>query len=679
MRRSKPCSREPRVYGIVAFVMTAALGSAAGQDGSLTVSPLFSNHAVLQRDMPIRFWGTSDPGTTVSGTFAGSEFSTTADDDGHWETVIGPKAAGGPFVLYVHSGDDSIRSNNILVGDVWLCSGQSNMGWRLEQSDRGAEFIESASSDGLRMLQANRRTSHEPIDTVDSRGWRTDAPAYVARFSAVGYHFGRLLHEQTGVPIGLIESTWGGTPAEAWTPEPTLRANTDWAQPLLDTLPDYDVPPEELQAQVDAFERQHADYIARVLEAEQGLPAGWHTPEHVDADWTDITAPGFWEPVIGSVDGIVWLRKTVVLTEAQAEAGATLHLGMIEEYDDTFVNGTRVGGMNYPSPGAGRREREYPIEPGVLRPGPNTIAVRAVDTRTAGGFGSPPGAMRLRTRAGDVSLDGSWKLRVSHDARDDGGFPLEGTRMVTAARQQRRPAALYNGMIEPFTRLPIKGVIWYQGESNNGRAEQYAEMFPAMIQSWRNAWRATGATDDDFPFLFVQLPNYRVRSPEPEESGWAELREAQEAALDLPATGMAVTIELGQADDIHPRNKLPVAERLAAIALNDVYARPDPLAHSPRMATCTMGADGSVLVRFSGVQKLTTIDGEPPKGFALAGSDGILRWAQAEIVSDGIRVSRRDIAAPTEIRYAWAWNPELNTTNAGGRPLAPFRETLADH
>ncbi|MEO0631167.1 MAG: sialate O-acetylesterase, partial [Planctomycetota bacterium] len=303
-----------RAYGIAAFAVTAAISGVAAQESSLAVSPLFSSHAVLQRDEPIRFWGTSEPGSLVSGTFAGSEFEAEADGAGRWEAVIDPKPAGGPFVLYVNSGDASIRSNNILVGDVWLCSGQSNMGWRLEQSDLGDRFIQAAGNEQLRVLQANRRTSHEPINAVDSRGWRPDASSYVPRFSAVGYHFGRLLQEETGVPIGLIEATWGGTPAEAWTPEPTLRANPSWAQPLLDKLPEYDLSPEELQSQVDAFEAKHADYIASILENEQGLAAGWQLPEHDDSEWTDINAPGFWEPVIGSVDGIVWLRRTVALS-----------------------------------------------------------------------------------------------------------------------------------------------------------------------------------------------------------------------------------------------------------------------------------------------------------------------------------------------------------------------------
>ncbi|MEL7483846.1 MAG: sialate O-acetylesterase, partial [Planctomycetota bacterium] len=499
MRRSDRGRSTARTYAVHAIVVSAAVTHAGAQDATLTVSPLFSSHAVLQRDEPIHFWGTSEPGASVTGTFARATFETAADDSGRWRATIDPLPAGGPHVLYLTSGDESLRSNNILIGDIWLCSGQSNMGWRLEQTDLGEQFIDAAGNAQLRLLQANRRTSHEPIDVVDSRGWRPDAPSYVPRFSAVGYHFGRIVQEETGVPIGLIESTWGGTPAEAWTPEPTLRDNTDWAQPLLDKLPAYDVSPQELEAQIAAFEAKHADYIAGILEAEAGLPAGWHTPQLDDSGWQTIGAPGFWEPIIGSVDGIVWLRRTITLSADQAQAGGTLFLGMVEEYDDTYVNGVRIGSMNYPSPGAGRREREYTIEPGILSPGENTIAIRVVDTRTAGGFGSPPGTMRLATPDGDVSLDGQWRIRISHNARDDGGFPLEGTRMVTAARQQLRPAALYNGMLHQFVGMPIKGVIWYQGESNNGRAEQYAELFPAMIRSWRDAWRASDMAAADFP------------------------------------------------------------------------------------------------------------------------------------------------------------------------------------
>lgn len=653
--------------------------AAVGQE--LTVSPLFSSYSVLQRDAAIHLWGSAKPDSSVAVEFAGKSVGIKANDEGRWEAEFPAMDAGGPYTLTLTNGDETVTLKNILVGDVWICSGQSNMGFRLENDIRGKDTIANASNDSLRLMQINRRTSNDPIDEVDSRGWRPDRPDYAERFSAVGYYFGQQLQSELGVPIGLIESTWGGTPAEAWTPEPALRAGSSWSSDILDTIPSYDISPEESQRQVDEFEAQHAAYIERILTDEVGLTEGWHELGFDDTGWTTFDAPQFWEPVIGNIDGIVWLRKTITLTAAQAEGEAKLELGMVDEYDDTYVNGVRVGGLNYPSRGAGRKNRSYTVPAGLLREGENAIAIRVVDTRSAGGFGSMADAMHLETAQTFLPLAGEWKAKVSHDSKVlDGGFPLEGTRMVTSAQQHRRPSALYNGMIHCLTDLPVKGVIWYQGESNASRpAEEYASLFPAMIEAWREGWSANGHSgigSEELPFLFVQLPNYHAQNPEPEESDWAELREAQSAALELPATGMAVTIDVGEPDDIHPRNKYPVGQRLAAIAMADVYGKTDPGAHSPALASIDAGSDGVVTVEVKHATGLHTVDGGSPKGFALAGDDGVFIWAQAEIEGESISVWSPDIPNPAEIRYAWAWNPETNIVNTGEKPMAPFRAIL---
>ena len=664
--------------GTVALISLPSVAHA--QD--LSVSPYFSSYAVIQRDAAIRVWGESEPGDHIAAEFNGQSAKATADDDGQWTLDFPAMKAGGPYTLTITDGEETVTSKNILVGDVWVCSGQSNMGFRIENDIRGAEAIANANNNQFRLMQINRRTSNDPINQVDSRGWRPDGPDYAGRFSAVGYFFGRQIQSELGVPVGMIESTWGGTPAEAWTPEPALRDGSDWAQNILDSIPSYDRSPEETEKLVAEYEAKHAAYIKRILTDETGLAEGWNSESYNDSDWTTFDAPQFWEPILGNIDGVVWLRKAITLTEAQASGSATLNLGMVDEYDDTYVNGVRVGGLNYPSPGAGRKERSYTVPADVLRAGENVIAIRVVDTRSAGGFGSMADAMHLETSNGFLPLAGTWKAKVSHDSKAlDGEFPLEGPRMVTSAQQHRRPSALYNGMIHCITGLPVKGVIWYQGESNGGRAAEYASLFPAMITAWRNAWNEHGlhgVGTDDLPFLFVQLPNYHARSEAPEESDWAELREAQTKALDLPAVGMAVAIDVGEPDDIHPRNKYPVGQRLAAIAMADVYGKSDPTAHSPSFAAASASSDGVVTVELDSAKGLHTTDGARPKGFSLAGDDGVFIWAEAEIAGDSIRIWSPNIPDPVEIRYAWAWNPETNIVNVGDKPMAPFRAKLRE-
>lgn len=667
-----------QIGSLIASMTLAGLVSAQ----ELSVSPLYSSYAVLQRDADITLNGKAAAGTEVSIEFAGQTISATANESGIWSVTLPAMDAGGPHVLLVTAGDEQIKNHSILIGDVWVCSGQSNMGFRLENSIGGIDATANAANESVHLIQMNRRTSNEPLDEVDSRGWRPDRPDYAGRFSAVGYYFGQSLQSELGVPIGLIESTWGGTPAESWTPEATLRSNPEWAGDLLESIPLYDMTEEEKDKLVAEFETAHGNYIARILDAEQGEDLGWHTPDLDDADWTDYEAPAFWEPTLGSIDGIVWLRHTLTLTADQAAEDATLELGMVDEYDDTWVNGERVGGLTYPSRGAGRKKRSYTVPASVLHEGENVIAIRVVDTRSAGGFGSMAEEMHLETSHNLIPLAGTWKAKVAYDSKAiDGEFPLEGTRMVKAAQQHRRPSSLYNGMIHSMAGLPVRGFIWYQGESNSGRHDQYAKLFPAMISSWRQSWSEHGTAGlhgGEIPFYFVQLPNYRSRSEQPEESDWAELREAQTKAIDLPDVGMAVSIDVGDADDIHPRNKLPVGERLADAVLADVYGHDNPTAHSPTFAGASTGSDGVVTVRLDNAQGLHTADNRAPQSFALSGSDGTFVWADAEIHGQTVTIWSHEVPNPVEVRYAWAWNPDTNLVNGGGKPVAPFRAVLED-
>ena len=663
--------RQVTAAGIGALCAIVLSPGSAGEDLALSVSPMYSSYAVVQRDHPIPVRGHAAPGARIRVTLGELDAESVADEEGRWIAELEALGAGGPYTLEVTSGDETVRSHSILIGDVWLCSGQSNMGFRLENAAQGASALKQDENDRLRLIQMSRRTSKRPLAEVDSRGWRPDRPDYARRFSAVGYFFGQMVQAESGVPIGLLESTWGGTPLEAWTPETTLRSGGAWATPLLESLAVYDLPDAEFEAEVARHQRVHEDYISALLDDEPGLREGWHLPGHPDSNWQSLGAPRFWEPVLGNVDGVVWLRASFELTPEQSTVPAVLNLGMIDEYDDTFVNGERIGGLGYPEPGAGRRDRSYPISDGLLRAGENTIAVRVIDTRSAGGFGSPADQVHVEIGDSRIPLNGGWKARISHDAATDGGFPLEGVRMVPAARQHRRPASLYNGMIHAITDTPIKGVIWYQGESNSGRAAQYAQMFPAMISSWRAAWG-----QQQMPFHFVQLPNYRARSSVPEQSDWAELREAQAQATHLPRVGMTVAIDVGDAGDIHPRSKRPVGERLADAVLADEYGLSPEGAHSPVLSSAVLHDDGTVLVSFEHAEGLRTLDGEQPKGFVIGDGAGTFVWADAMLDGNRVRLSAPGVDRPAEVRYAWAWNPATNLVNSGGKPAAPFRVIL---
>jgi sialate O-acetylesterase len=509
---------------------------AASLAGELELPPLFGNHMVLQREQPILIWGVAPPNATVSVSIGAARTAVESDDAGAWAATLPPMDAGGPHTVEVTSDDDSISIKNVLVGDVWICSGQSNMFWRLEQTDRGAEFVEAAGDEPeLRLLQIKKVWSRTPEDTVESIGWRMSSPETARRFSAVGYHFGRLLNERTGVPIGLIQSAWGGTPAEAWTPIDTLRAAPDFYADRLASLEGYDLDEETAAARIAEAQAKHETFVELAWREDQGEAKGWATIGHDDASWPTVDLPGYVDGELGGFNGIVWLRRTFHLNDAGDSA--ELLLGRIDDFDTVYINGQRVGKTNVDQ-GDGRTiVRRYPVPDGLLRAGTNLIAIALMDVRSSGGVTPDGRPFELRTSSGGIDLSGAWKYRVGFDSRDFGGFPLPGDYAVPVGRVFRRPAALYNAMVHPLTRHGIKGVIWYQGESNAGRAEEYRRLFPEMIEAWRGAWRdARGDEAYGFPFYFVQLPNFRAAVDEPGESSWAELREAQRLADRLPET-----------------------------------------------------------------------------------------------------------------------------------------------
>lgn len=665
---------------MTAVLLSAMLGGLTAKGAELKLATVFSNHMVIQRDQPIIIWGTTEPGAKVTGEYDGNTAAATADDKGRWQLTLPPSpASSDPHRFVFRSGDQATTLNNVLFGDIWVCSGQSNMFFRLSQSELADEYLPKADYPAIRLLQIDKVWDREPQTEASTIGWRFCDPAHAAKFSAVGYHFGRILHEKTGVPIGLIHSSWGGTPLEAWTPMPALEARPDTYAARLNSLNEYDLSDDEAQRVLAEAQAKHEDFAAFAWKHGIGQDAGWHEATFDDAQWPTMPMPGYIDGQLGSLDGIVWLRRTITLSAKQANADhATLDIGKIDDYDEIYVNGTMVGSTNLDA-GDGRRiVRKYDIPSGVLKAGKNTVAIRLMDVRSSGGVVPRSGPFALVTDDSSTPLQGDWKYAVGFDARDHGGFPRPANYAVPVGRVFRRPAVLYNAMIHPLLPMGIKGVIWYQGESNGGRGDEYAEMFPDMINAWRDAWRAARSESDyTLPFYFVQLPNFRAARTEPHESSWAELRDAQRTTLDhTEHTGMAITVDIGNPGDIHPTNKLPVAQRLARVAMHDLYDKPVTNPMGPLPVSATANPDGSVTVNWKSAKGLKTTDGKPPTAFELAGPDGTFHTAAATIKGNTTTIRCDAVDKPTTIRYAWADNPQVNLVNAEGLPASTFELTL---
>jgi sialate O-acetylesterase len=627
------------------------------------VPSLIGDNMVLQQEKKLRIWGWAKSGESVSVEIAKKRADAVTDANGRWQTSIGPLKAGGPFELTI-SGTNTLSFKNILVGEVWVCSGQSNMEWPLINSKDGAAAVAQANYPEIRLFTVQKSTATTPLDDVKGR-WVVTTPDQAGQFSAVGYYFGRELHQKLKVPVGLIHTSWGGTPAEAWTSQETLAENPE-LRPILDR---YVTRLMDLPQQRKEYERRLADWTQKNLyvdEDNKGEALGYADPQTPSADWPSMKLPQFVETAGLKMDGAIWFRREVNLPAAWAGKELELSLAAIDDYDTTYFNGKRVGGIGSETPNSYIVQRRYKVPAELVKPGKNIIAVRVFDSAGEGGFG--PGKMALAL-VGDESsaipLEGDWKYKVERELtakNPDWGSRPE----APGPTNQNSPSVLYNAMLAPITNFAIRGAIWYQGESNAGRAYQYRTLFPAMIRNWRSAWG-----EGDFPFYFVQLANYQPTKPEPGESDWAELREAQTLTLREPATGMAVIIDIGEASDIHPRNKLDVGHRLALWALANTYK--ERLEFSGPLFTGYTIEGDKVRVKFNHAPGLKTSDGGAPRGFAIAGEDHKFVWAEARIEGDSVVVWSKDVTKPVAVRYAWADNPVTNLYNNMGLPASPFR------
>jgi len=617
--------------------------------------PLFTDHVVLQRDLPTPIWGWAEPGQRVSVSLAGQSVATTANDQGKWMARLGPFPAGGPHRLTV-SGPVVIAIEDVLIGDVWLCSGQSNMEWPLKQARDGDAEVAAADHPRIRLFQVGKKTALEPERTVEA-AWAVCRPDTAPGFSAVGYFFGREIQRDQKIPIGLINASWGGTVAEAWTGAEALGPMGDFAKALGQVR---DQKAEAARPPVK-FEQAMAEWWKKNDPGSADAP-GWADPKLDLAGWKSMDLPGNWEDKgLADFDGIAWFRKEFDLPEAWDGKELALALGAIDDRDTTFVNGVEVGHME-----RWDARRNYKVPAGVARVGRNVIAVRVLDTAGQGGFAGPADAMKLRLvgddQAGPIALKGAWSYKAATPLSELPSAP------ESQGENPNRVSVLFNGMIAPLAPFPIKGVIWYQGESNASRAEQYRRLLPTLIRDWRARFES-----GDFPFLIVQLANFQARRDQPGESGWAELRESQYLTTKtVPNAAVALAVDIGDIKEIHPTNKQDVGRRLALAALAMAYGR-DVEPSGPVFQAAEVRGK-SIRITFDHLGGgLVAKGGGKLEGFALAGPDGKFAWADATIEGDAVVLSSPKVDAPVKARYAWADNPACNLYNQAGLPAVPFR------
>ena len=640
----------------------------AATDTQLQLPSLFSNDMVLQRDQPILIWGQAEPGMRIAVLLDDHRTVTTANDKGQWESRLPAMPAGGPCSLVVSSENVTRTFNNVVLGDIWVCSGQSNMAWPV---DVGLMKVENASTEkaqanwpDLRFLTVSKNGSRTPRKDVDSKGWAVCQPETVGPFSAVGYFFGREVHKRLSVPIGLINSSYGGTMAEAWTSEDGLRTVPELSR-LVDAIQKH---PDAVDRIRERYDAEFAAWKRKLDRLDRGYENGtpvWAQPDLNDSYWKKMMLPGYWEERgYPDLDGLMWFRKDIRLPASWKDKNLRIHFGPVNDRIRVWFNGVEI--VNWT--GGGQPATGYEIPARIVRAEHNTIAIRVYDMGNNGGMLGNADDFWLRCEnlpdANGFPLVGSWRCAPGYAMVDHPPLPRP---PLLHPENPNTPCHLFNGMIAPLTRFPIRGVIWYQGEGNAKRAHAYRSLFPALIQDWRSHW-----SQADLPFLFVQLANFRPVNPEPEESAWAELREAQTMALSLNTTGMAVTIDIGDTDDVHPRNKQDVGYRLALAARHvaygekNVYSGPSYVSHAQD--------DGALRLTFTHAGTgLTTKESDPLRGFAIAGKDRLFVWAQAEIDGNSVRVWNEEVPDPVAVRYAWANNPVCNLYNREGLPAVPFR------
>lgn len=639
---------------IIIVCCIALLGRSVTATAQLKLPSLIDDNMVLQQGKPVTIWGWNTPGTPVKLEFQQRNYKTVTDTYGDWQLVLPAMKAGKGGDMIIRSGSVTKTIHNVAIGEVWVCSGQSNMEWLMSQlpDDMKTEVPVCRNSD-IRYLTVKKDFDKlEREDAALSSKWQSIDSNTLGGCSSVAYYFGRKLYERLKVPVGLLVSSWGGTPAQAWTDTAAIRAGFPnyYKAYQENVMPiNFKTLAEQVKQNISVYKAEEASSSALIR---QYLPDNYD-----DKDWTDIKLPKFWEDQgYPELDGVAAIRFSFNLTEADLNAKAILHMPAIDDADTTWINGKYAGSAHI-----WNEPRSYPLDPSILKAGKNQVTIWVLDTGGAGGLFNDPDNFYIQVGDKKILLAGPAKFKILAQVK-----PLSGN--VVYAALQNQPSVLYNAMIHPLLNYAIRGAIWYQGESNADRYAEYRSLFPAMITCWRKNWK-----QGDFPFLFVQLSSFNPNITEPKESLWAGLREAQTMTLRLPNTGMAVTTDVGDLKDIHPRQKRPVGERLALNAFKIAYGFKNEVNSGPVFSALEPQGDKLVL-SFTSTGSGLMNTGSHLDGFQVAGDDKNFVPADALIMGNKVQVSSRQVKEPVYVRYAWADAPlSANLFNKEGLPAVPFR------
>ncbi|KAA3438597.1 sialate O-acetylesterase [Rufibacter hautae] len=638
------CSTFLRFTFLIILVATPSLVF-----GQVRLPKVFSDHMVLQRGRAIPVWGTAQPGKQISVEFGGQKIKTTTGQDGKWMVHLPQMKAGGPHLMQVSEEDKTkpvILFKDVLIGDVWLASRQSNMEWQVQQAMNAETEIKNAHYPNIRFFNVPHDKKTNVQTDVLAGSWQPIDSLTVKTASAVAYYFARELQADLKVPIGILQSTWGGTPVEAWISREQLLSSPITQRTVLqnDTVTEKHF----LKDSLDLVRFWDIVYNPK-NKTDKTIP----NPNYNDAKWPELVMPATLKNLnLPGYEGMMWLRKTIHLPQNLFGKEVTLHFGHPEMNYSLYFNGKEIAKNVWNA----KPTHHYRIPANLVKQGKNVIAVRMAFLWTGGGFNPPAEEMYLTDGTAKLSLAGGWKYRKD----------LEPT-LPTIKNYHQFPTYLFNAMINPVIPYGINGVIWYQGENNVSAPVDYRTLFPMMINDWRIRWQ-----QGYFPFLYVQLANYMKRQPEPSQSDWATLREAQTLALAQPNTAMATIIDLGEADNIHPKNKQEVGRRLALLAKKLVYKK--AVQASGPMYQNHQIEGNQIRIKFSETGAgLATRGNGKPTGFAIAGSNQKFYWADAVIEGNTVKVSSAQVKNPVAVRYAWADNPECNLINKDGLPANPFR------
>ena len=639
-------SKSTSILAAIAAILFAAPGALFAQGSQPAAKPLpfvntlFGDNMVLQRGKPDAIWGWSDPGDTIRVQFEKETATAVAGPDRRWQVKIQPPPAGGPYTVKITGHSQSVEIQNVLVGDVWLCGGQSNMEVGLSQAKNGAEEVKAANQPEIRYFTVAENKAYNHRERAPEGSWKVVTPETASRVSAVGYYFARRVREDVHVPIGLLQDNVGGTPAEGWTGAEALHALGDFEIPLALVKHMAEIGAPETGVYMDAW----------YLDNDQGLKGNWAALDVDESNWKAVDGPGDFKS-LGVPDNaaLAWFRRTVTLPDPLPAGQPTLNLGAAGR-GTTYLNGTLLGGRGG-------------IQAGLIKPGKNVVATRVLRLQTQGGGPGRGGATEPRLALGETAfpLTGEWKGRISVEMLTPEQMPIQTMTWATM------PTVHYEGMLTPVVPFSITGALWYQGEQNTEYAYHYRRLLPVMVADWRRLFG-----QGDFPFYSVSLPAFKQRSTTPVDDTWAEERESQAvAAATIPNSCLAITIDTGDASNLHPKEKAPVGDRLARCALAKYYGV-KTVYSGPTLSTVER-LPGAIRLHFANMDGGLVVKGDKPGEFSIAGEDRKWVWADARIEGDTVVVSSPAVPNPKEVRYAWQGNPVATLFNGAGLPAGPFR------